>query len=72
VLGDLRHRGHLGPAQVSEVFHDAGGVFHHAGTKDRVAGPAPGRDTYGSFAAFSAPDGNDWFLQEITTRLSGR
>jgi catechol 2,3-dioxygenase-like lactoylglutathione lyase family enzyme len=59
-------------AEVSEVFHDAGGVFHHAGTKDRVAGPAPGRDTYGSFAAFSDPDGNGWFLQEITTRLPGR
>ena len=59
-------------AEVSEVFHDAGGVFHHAGTKYRVAGPAPGRDTYGSFASFSDPDGNGWFLQEITTRLPGR
>ena len=28
---------------VSEVFHDAGGVFHHAGTEGRVAGPAPER-----------------------------
>ena len=27
---------------VSEVFHDAGGVFHHGGTEARVAGPAPG------------------------------
>jgi len=45
-------------AEVSEVFHDAGGVFRHAGTKDRVAGPAPGHDTYGSFASFSDPDGN--------------
>jgi catechol 2,3-dioxygenase-like lactoylglutathione lyase family enzyme len=58
-------------AVVSEVFHDAGGVFHHAGTKDRVAGPAP-KDTYGSFASFSDPDGNEWFLQEITKRLPGR
>ena len=23
---------------VSEVFHDAGGVFHHAGTQERVLG----------------------------------
>src|SRR5215472_1167913 len=28
-------------ASMSEVFHDAGGVFHHAGTTERVAGPAP-------------------------------
>src|ERR1700722_3536380 len=28
-----------GGVQVSEVFHDAGGVFHHAGTTDRVSGP---------------------------------
>ena len=57
-------------ADVSEVFHDAGGVFHHVGTKDRVPGPAP--DSYGSFASFRDPDGNGWFLQEITKRLPGR
>jgi catechol 2,3-dioxygenase-like lactoylglutathione lyase family enzyme len=27
---------------------------------------------YGSFAAFSDPDGNGWLLQEIKTRLPGR
>jgi catechol 2,3-dioxygenase-like lactoylglutathione lyase family enzyme len=59
-------------AEVSEVFHDAGGIFHHAGTKDRVPGPAPERSSYGSWAAFSDPDGNGWVLQEITTRLPGR
>jgi catechol 2,3-dioxygenase-like lactoylglutathione lyase family enzyme len=57
---------------VSEVFHDAGGVFHHAGTDARVPGPAPARGTYGSFASFADPDGNGWMLQEITTRLPGR
>ncbi|MDX3077469.1 VOC family protein [Streptomyces sp. NPDC088354] len=57
---------------VSEVFHDAGGVFHHAGDKDRVAGPHPERASYGSFASFSDPDGNEWVLQEVTTRLPGR
>jgi len=57
---------------VSEVFHDAGGVFHHAGNDNRVPGPAPERASYGSFASFSDPDGNGWFLQEITTRLPGR
>lgn len=57
---------------VSEVFHDAGGIFHHAGTKDRVPGPDPERRSYGSWASFSDPDGNGWVLQEITTRLPGR
>ena len=59
-------------AEVSEVFHDAGGVFHHAGDEGRVVGPAPDHQSYGSFASFSDPDGNGWLLQEITTRLPGR
>jgi catechol 2,3-dioxygenase-like lactoylglutathione lyase family enzyme len=56
---------------VSDVFHEGalGDRFHPDG---RVAGPAPERETYGSFAAFSDPDGNTWLLQEITTRLPGR
>jgi catechol 2,3-dioxygenase-like lactoylglutathione lyase family enzyme len=57
---------------VSEIFHDTGGVFHHAGTEGRAAGPAPDRASYGSFASFSDPDGNGWLLQEIKTRLPGR
>jgi catechol 2,3-dioxygenase-like lactoylglutathione lyase family enzyme len=57
---------------VSEVFHDAGGVFHHAGTTGRVSGPDPERRSYGSFVSFEDPDGNGWVLQEITTRLPGR
>jgi len=65
---DLVGRG----VDVSEVFHDAGGVFHHAGTKAQVPGADPSRNTYGSFASFSDPDGNGWLLQEITTRLPGR
>jgi catechol 2,3-dioxygenase-like lactoylglutathione lyase family enzyme len=55
---------------VSEIFHDATGVFHHAGTADRVAG-SNGK-SYGSFVSFSDPDGNGWFVQEVTTRLPGR
>jgi catechol 2,3-dioxygenase-like lactoylglutathione lyase family enzyme len=57
---------------ISAVFHDAGRVFHHAGTQDRVNGPDPERRSYGSFASFTDPDGNGWLLQEITTRLPGR
>jgi catechol 2,3-dioxygenase-like lactoylglutathione lyase family enzyme len=59
-------------ADPSEVFHDAGGVFHHAGTDNRVPGPAPDRSSYGSFLSFSDPDGNGYVLQEVTTRLPGR
>jgi catechol 2,3-dioxygenase-like lactoylglutathione lyase family enzyme len=57
--------------EVGEVFHEGapGARFHDPG---RAPGPAPDRDTYGSFAAFSDPDGNGWLLQEITTRLPGR
>jgi catechol 2,3-dioxygenase-like lactoylglutathione lyase family enzyme len=67
VRDDLLARG----VEVSEVFHEGapGARFHEAG---RVAGRAPNDSTYGSFAAFSDPDGNGWLLQEITTRLPGR
>jgi catechol 2,3-dioxygenase-like lactoylglutathione lyase family enzyme len=58
--------------KVSEVFHDAGGVFHHAGSEARATGPAPDHKSYGSFASFDDPDGNAWFVQEVTTRLPGR
>lgn len=61
-----------GGADVSEVFHDSGGVFHHAGSDGRVPGPADGHADYGSYASFSDPDGNTWMLQEIRTRLPGR
>jgi catechol 2,3-dioxygenase-like lactoylglutathione lyase family enzyme len=59
-------------ADVSDVFHDAGGVFHHAGDANRASGPAPEHKTYGSFVSFSDPDGNRWYVQEVTTRLPGR
>jgi catechol 2,3-dioxygenase-like lactoylglutathione lyase family enzyme len=64
---DLAARG----VEASAVFHEGalGDRFHQA---DRVAGPSPDRSTYGSFAAFSDPDGNGWLLQEVTTRLPGR
>jgi catechol 2,3-dioxygenase-like lactoylglutathione lyase family enzyme len=57
--------------EVGEVFHERslGDRFQSDG---RVSGPAPDRATYGSFATFSDPDGNEWLLQEITNRLPGR
>jgi catechol 2,3-dioxygenase-like lactoylglutathione lyase family enzyme len=59
-------------AETSEIFHDEGGVWHHAGTEKRVVGPAPDRSSYGSFFNFSDPDGNGWLVQEVTERLPGR
>ncbi|GAA1516176.1 VOC family protein [Kribbella lupini] len=57
---------------VSEVWHDADGVFHRAGTANRVDGPDADRRDYGSWLSFEDPDGNGWFLQEIVTRAPGR
>jgi len=50
------------------VFHDIGGIFHHAGTEGRYLVPIRNAD-YASFASFSDPDGNGWVLQEVKTRL---
>jgi catechol 2,3-dioxygenase-like lactoylglutathione lyase family enzyme len=65
---DLADRG----ASVSEVFHPADGVFIHAGGAERAPGPAPDRSSYGSYLSFSDPDGNGWFVQEVTARRPGR
>lgn len=64
---DLLRRG----IAVSEPFHDAGGIFHHAGGNGLVAGVNPQRKSYASFASFSDPDGNNWVFQEVTARLTG-
>jgi catechol 2,3-dioxygenase-like lactoylglutathione lyase family enzyme len=70
---DLLGRG----VAISEVFHDAAGVY--AGADEpylfgrlRVSGPDPEHRSYHSFASFSDPDGNGWLFQEITVRLPGR
>jgi catechol 2,3-dioxygenase-like lactoylglutathione lyase family enzyme len=46
-------------------------VFHF-GPKGVEPGIDPNHNTYSSFASFSDPDGNQWLLQEITSRLAGR
>ena len=55
--------------EVSEIFHDEGGVFHHGGTEIRVPGLYPGLLSYGSFASFADPDGNGFLLQEVSERF---
>jgi predicted enzyme related to lactoylglutathione lyase len=62
---DLTRRG----VRVSEIFHFASGPGPFGG---QVSGIAPERQSYGSYAAFSDPDGNVWLLQEVTTRFPGR
>jgi catechol 2,3-dioxygenase-like lactoylglutathione lyase family enzyme len=57
---------------VSEVWHDETGIYHHAATDGRVPGPDPQGNSYGSWASFQDPDGNGWLLQEIKVRLPGR
>ena len=57
---------------VSELFHDAGGIFHHADREGQLSGPNPQRLSYASYAEFSDPDGNGWLLQEVTVRAPGR
>ena len=64
---DLLRRG----IEISEPFHDAGGIFHHADGEGVVGGPNPQRRSYASYASFSDPDGNGWLIQEVTARLSG-
>jgi catechol 2,3-dioxygenase-like lactoylglutathione lyase family enzyme len=57
---------------VSEIFHYAGGPFNNAVENPHVGGRDPEGRSYYSFASFKDPDGNEWLLQEIQTRLPGR
>ncbi|TIL65696.1 VOC family protein [Mesorhizobium sp.] len=52
--------------EVSEVFHRAGPG------KPAISGPDPERRSYFTYATFNDPDGNEWLLQEVTTRFPGR
>src|SRR6266404_7533261 len=53
---------------------DASEMWHGAPfpPEARLPGPDPKRTSYGSFFAFSDPDGNAWVVQEVTTRHPGR
>ena len=50
---------------------DVGEIFHLS-PDGPVSGPDPEHRSYFSRALLSDPDGNDWLMQEITTRLPGR
>lgn len=59
---DLARRG----VDVSEVFHRDGPG------KPAVKGRDPQGRSYFSYATFKDPDGNEWLLQEVTSRFPGR
>jgi catechol 2,3-dioxygenase-like lactoylglutathione lyase family enzyme len=60
---DLVARG----VEVSDIWH--GPPFP---VEARQPGPDPERTSYGSFCAFTDPDGNAYLVQEVTTRHPGR
>jgi catechol 2,3-dioxygenase-like lactoylglutathione lyase family enzyme len=66
--GDLIARG----AKVSDVFHNASFPFNNSVDNPRIRGRDPEGRSYCTFASFEDPDGNEWLLQEVTTRLPGR
>ena len=48
------------------------GEIFHLGPNGLTPGLDPQRGTYRSRAVFTDPDGNQWLLQEVTSRLPGR
>jgi catechol 2,3-dioxygenase-like lactoylglutathione lyase family enzyme len=57
---------------ISEVFQPGAPGAQFADGADRIAGVAAKHESYGTFATFSDPDGNEWLLQEVTVRFPGR
>ena len=57
---------------VTDVFHDIGGVFYHRSPAFEIPGVDPDRRSHGSFARFFDPDGNEWVLQEVSERVASR
>jgi catechol 2,3-dioxygenase-like lactoylglutathione lyase family enzyme len=60
-------------AELVERGAPVGEIYHRAGPgQPPIEGPDPERRSYSSFATFNDPDGNEWLLQEVTTRIPGR
>ena len=51
-------------AELAERGVAAGEIFHFE-SGQQAPGPDPQRRDYGSFLAFSDPDGNSWVVQEV-------
>lgn len=58
--------------EAGEMFHDEGGIFHHADARHLALSRSPDRKSYASYATFTDPDGNAWVLQEATVRQPPR
>jgi catechol 2,3-dioxygenase-like lactoylglutathione lyase family enzyme len=76
-IASAREELHRLGIEISEVFHDATGVYTgpdepYLFGRRRVTGVDPEHRSYRSFASFRDSEGNGWLLQEITTRLAGR
>ncbi len=54
-------------AELLERGVDVSEVFHF-GASGRALGPHPEHADYGSYLAFSDPDGNSWVVQEVAGR----
>ncbi|MFC8064552.1 VOC family protein [Streptomyces sp. NPDC057293] len=50
---------------------DVSAIFH-LGPDGPAPGPDPEGSSYLTLATFNDPDGNQWMLQQVTTRLPGR
>jgi catechol 2,3-dioxygenase-like lactoylglutathione lyase family enzyme len=61
-------------AGLTECGIDVSNIWHGPPfpVEARQPGPDPEHTSYGSFCSFTDPDGNLWFVQEVTTRLPGR
>ena len=66
VRAELVRRG----VDVTDVYHDIGGVFYHASPAWEVPGRDPAGRDHTSFARFIDPDGNGWVLHEVPSRRS--
>ena len=62
-IGVLREAG----VEVTDVFHDIGGLFYRHSPEYEVPGRDPAQRHAASFARFSDPDGNRWVLEEQRT-----
>jgi predicted enzyme related to lactoylglutathione lyase len=70
IVGDIK----AAHAEVIRRGIGASDMWHGAPfpPEARLSGPDPARTSYGSFFAFTDPDGNAWLVQEVRMRRPGR
>jgi catechol 2,3-dioxygenase-like lactoylglutathione lyase family enzyme len=74
VVDDIE-RAHAEVAQrginISPIYHDRNDI-RRAARVNHIASVDPQRRSYLSYADFTDPDGNQWIVQEVTTRFPER